>query len=199
MRRDLRAIQKAAFLRLHKLGIRLGIHILPVHYYSPVPNVLELQRTKPLWARKSDLPGVAVDLDEQVRNLRTICLPNQKEYVGNKIYREGAISLRQAYGYIEARALHAVIRHYQPRRIIEVGSGLSTYCMLAALKLNQAGNSAIPSMTSIDPYPSPSVRSLGEVKFTAQPVQNVPLEVFGELGENDLLFHRLFSYCEARK
>jgi len=186
--RDVRALQKAAFLQFHKLAIRLGIHVLPVHYYSPVANILELERTKRVWARKSELPGVVVDLDEQVENLRTICLPYQKEYCGNKIYRVGAKDLRQAYGYIEAEALHAVIRHYRPRRVIEVGGGLSTYCMLTALRMNQEEGAGSWSMVSIEPYPSKSLRALEGIRLITEQIQGVPLELFADLGENDFLF-----------
>ena len=124
MKRHIKDISKRALLRIHKLGIRFGIHILPVHYYSPVPNILELERTKSLWANKSDLPGLSVDLDEQVNNLKSICLPYQQEYAGNKVYQEGvAKHFGLGYGYIEAQALHSVIRYYKPKRIIEIGSG----------------------------------------------------------------------------
>jgi predicted O-methyltransferase YrrM len=184
----MRAFQKAAFLQLHKLGIRFGIHVLPVHYYSPVANILELARTKPVWARKSELPGVAANLDEQVENLRAICLPYQKEYLGNNIYHEGAKSLRHAYGYIEAEALHGVIRHYRPRRVIEVGGGLSTYCLLKALRMNEEEGAGSWSMVSIEPYPSAGLRALEGTKLITEPVQRVPLELFADLGENDFLF-----------
>jgi len=183
-----RALQKAAFLQFHKLAIRLGITVLPVHYYSPVANILELERTKRVWAKKSELPGVAVSLDEQVENLRAICLPYRAEYLGNKVYHEGAKKLRQAYGYIEAEALHAVIRHYRPRRVIEVGGGLSTFCTLTALRMNEKEGAGTWSMTSIEPYPSPSLRALEGVEIITEPVQSVPLELFAQLGENDFLF-----------
>ena len=47
---------KRVILFIHKLGIHIGIHVLPVHYYSPVPNILELAKTKEIWAKKSQLP-----------------------------------------------------------------------------------------------------------------------------------------------
>jgi hypothetical protein len=181
-------LQKAAFLKIHKLGIRMGVHILPVHYYSPVANILELEKTKQVWAKKSELPGMSVNLDEQVGNLRAICLPFQNEYLGNKIYYEGAKTLRNAYGFIEAEAVHAFVRHYRPRRVIEVGGGLSTYCTLAALRMNEEAGAGSWKMTSIEPYPSAGLRALKGLDFIYEPVQKVPLEVFSDLGENDFLF-----------
>src|SRR5205085_2267399 len=78
---------KEAYLEIYKLGIRLGFYVLPVHYYVSEPNILELKRTQPLWARASTMPGVEVDLDRQVDALRTVCLPYRAEYAGNHYYK----------------------------------------------------------------------------------------------------------------
>src|ERR671919_1078107 len=70
---------KRIILKIHRLGIKFGIHIFPTHYYTSVPNILELERTLDICAKKSELPGVSVNLDEQVNNLRNICMPYQSE------------------------------------------------------------------------------------------------------------------------
>ena len=128
---------KRVILSIHKLGIRVGIHLLPVHYHSTIPNILELKKTYDVWAKKSELPGLTVDLNDQMANLKTICKPYLSEYASNKYYRDGVSrNFGPGYGYIEAQALHAFIRHYQPRRIVEVGSGVSTYCMFKAAEFN---------------------------------------------------------------
>lgn len=180
---------KRAILRIHKLGIRLGLHILPVHYYSPVPNILELEKSKDVWAKKSELPGISVNLDEQAANLKTICVPYQDEFVGNKVYREGVRShFGPGYGYIEAQALHAIIRHYKPRRIIEVGSGVSTYCMLTAAEMNKKETGQNTTIVSIEPYPSKKLKGLQQIELIPQQVQTVPFGVFTQLGRGDILF-----------
>lgn len=189
MKRRIKDIFKRAFFNIHKLGIRFGIHIVPVHYYSPVPNILELQRTKSLWAKKSDLPGISINIDEQISNLKNICLPYQKEYAGNKTYKEGAAQyFGPGYGYIEAQALHAVIRYYKPKRIIEVGSGVSTLCMLSALNMNSIDTMDNYKMTCIEPHPSNRLKELTEINLISQKVQSVPISLFSELRENDILF-----------
>lgn len=180
---------KRAILAIHKLGIRFGIHVLPVHYYSPVPNILELQKTRDVWAKKSELPGLAVNLDEQAANLKLICMPYQREYAGNNTYKEGMSNhFGPGYGYIEAQALHGFIRHYKPRQIVEVGSGVSTYCMLKACEMNGEETGQPSKIVSIEPYPSSRLRSLTEIKLITKQVQTVPIDVFTDLGENDLLF-----------
>lgn len=182
-------IIRRVFFALHKLAIRLGFHILPVHYYSPIPNILELSKTKSLWAKQSDLPGISVNLDEQVDNLKAICLPYQKEYLGNKTYLEAVTNYFGAgYGFIEAQALHSVIRYYKPKRIIEVGGGISTYCMSKALELNLDHTGISSTITCIEPYPSDRLKQMAKVNLIRQQVQTVPIELFQELDQNDLLF-----------
>lgn len=175
---------------LHKLGTRLGVHIVPVHYYSALPDVVDLERTMGTWARKSTLPGIAADLDEQVRNLQTICLPYHSEYAGNRAYRYAVEhAFGPGYGYIEAQALHAVVRHFKPSRIVEVGSGVSTYCMLEALRLNQVETADRHELTCIEPSPSPRLRQLKDIVLIDKHVQAVPFDsVFSQLSRHDLLF-----------
>ncbi len=174
---------------LHKVGVRCGVSILPVHYYSETPNVLELERDKSVWAMKSELPGIPAGLDQQERNLKEVCLPYQQEYAGNPFYNEAVKQgFGPGYGYIEAQALYATVRFLKPQRIIEVGSGVSTFCMLAAAHANQSETGRMTSMTCIDPFPSPKVRLSTEIKLLAQKVQQVPVETFASLGPSDLLF-----------
>lgn len=188
-KRRLKNIIKRALLTIHKLGIKLGIHILPVHYYSPVPNILELNRTKDIWAKKSDLPAIFIDLKEQSQNLKNICLPYQREYLGNKIYKEGVMKLYgPGYGYIEAQALHGVIRHYKPKKIIEVGSGVSTYCMLNALDMNEKETGTSTLLSCIEPFPSDILKKTTKINLISKKVQTVLFDLFLELEANDLLF-----------
>jgi predicted O-methyltransferase YrrM len=176
-------------LGLHKIGVRCGVSILPVHYYSETPNVLDLERDKFVWARKSEMPGIPADLGHQERNLKQVCLPYQQEYAGNTFYQEAVTQgFGPGYGYIEAQALYAMVRFLKPQTIIEVGSGVSTFCMLAAARANQSETGRMTSITCIDPFSSPKVRLLTEVKVLAQKVQQVPVEKFASLGPSDLLF-----------
>jgi hypothetical protein len=171
-------------LKIHLLGLKFGIQVLPNHYHSSVADITSLKRKKEIWAKKSDLPGIASDLDEQVENIREICLPYQNEYIGNANYLTGvAEHFGPGFGPIEAQALHAVIRHYKPNRIIEIGSGVSTYCSLKAIEINGYGE-----MTCIEPYPSDKIRMLPNIKLIEQEAQTITLETFTDLDNGDLLF-----------
>jgi predicted O-methyltransferase YrrM len=176
-------------LGLHKLGVRCGVYFLPAHFYSETPNVLELERDKPFWARKSELPGISVDLNQQEQNLREACIPYRQEYAGNPSYVEAlARGFGPGYAYVEAQALYAMVRFLKPKTIIEVGSGVSTFCMLAAARANHSETGRMASMTCIDPFPCAKVRQLKAIALLAEKVQAVPVEKFESLGPSDLLF-----------
>jgi Methyltransferase domain len=125
----------------------------------------------------------------QLETLSRACSPFQKEYAGNRFYLE-AVS-RQAgpgYGYIEAQALHGFIRCFKPRRIFEVGSGVSTWCIRSAANLNEQETGEAMSITCIEPNPTAFIKSLSGITLIPQTVQTVPFEAFTELANGDLLF-----------
>lgn len=177
------------FLFVHRLGLKLGIQLIPDHYYSSIANIDKLRKTRTVWAKKSELPGISYNLEEQARNLRVICAPFKNEYIGNRNYRE-AVSTHfgPGFGYIEAQALHSVIRHYKPRRIVEVGSGVSTFCSLKATEINEKETNQESSIVCIEPYPSEKLKALKGVQIIQKEVQTIPYEVFTELAEGDILF-----------
>ncbi len=186
---SLRKSIKEAAVGVHKLGIRMGVHVLPVHYYSPVPNILELRRNQAVWAKPSNLPGIHVDLDEQMAFLADTCRPYQFEYKGHRTYLEGQEKhFGPGYGPIESQALHGVIRKFKPRRVVEVGSGVSTYCMAKAMAMNVQEGAPAGTITCIEPYPSEALKAMPGIELVAAPVQQADLSVFTSLQAGDLLF-----------
>ena len=190
LRRRLRDGLKRAYFDAYKLGLRLGVHVIPAHYYAPVPNIIELGRTVDLWARPSAMAGVDVNLDEQMDNLRRVCTPFQQEVAGN-IHYQRAINQEfrsgrsRFFGYIEAQVLHAVIRHYKPARLIDIGGGVPTYCASQAMAMNTSVNGRI---TCIEPDPIDAIKNMEHVELIARPIQDVPLEHFTRLQANDIVF-----------
>jgi len=188
MRKKLKQGLQDILLHFHRLFLHFRVAILPNHYYSPVPDINELRKRRSTWARESLLAGIQVDLDVQCHNLITICRPFENEFRGNHPYRAAvAEGWGQGFGYIEAQALHGVVRHFKPRRIVEVGAGVSTYCMLKAVQLTEKETGNLCEITCIEPFPSPEVQQ-AEVKLIPTAVQSVPEQLFQQLGTGDLLF-----------
>jgi predicted O-methyltransferase YrrM len=183
------SLLKRLVFAVHRGAARLQLHVLPRHYYSNVADLHELEATRSTWARRSEMAGVEWDVATQERALREICLPCRDEYGANETYRSAVTGkFGPGYGPVEAQVLHAVVRHFRPRRIIEVGSGVSTACLRAAAGLNARDAGSRARITCIEPYPSDALKALDDVDLVSRPVQSVPPAVFEELGEGDLLF-----------
>jgi predicted O-methyltransferase YrrM len=186
--RRLRSALKQASFRLFEAGQLFNLFILPVHYYVPLNSTRQLRTTRERWNRPIDLTPLPLDLEKQRRILTEWIAPYEPEYRGNKTWREGFTSRAGAgFGYIEAQALHGFIRKTHPRRIIEVGSGVSTYCMLAALSANEADSAGPCELHCIEPNPSEFLNSL-PVRLEKTIVEDVDLSFFDRLEANDLLF-----------
>jgi hypothetical protein len=114
---------------------RQGIHVLPVHYSSPVPDLADSRRNSARWNREWSLAGIDFNLSNQRKILAELkpytselaTLPSYKNLVSQR--------LGPGYGEIKADLLYCMLRLKQPGGIVEVGSGISTYIsLLAALK-----------------------------------------------------------------
>ncbi len=170
-------------------GDTLGLHLLPAHFYTPVPNRKWLLRNKQLWARRVDLTGVEWDIDRQLSWLRSIAGPYYAEVEGLQAHSALASSqLGSGYGPIESQVLHCFVRALRPRRIIEVGSGVSTACVLSSVRQNVSEGHPATTITCIEPYPHMGLSRLPGVSLVASVVQAVPIDSFGQLGPGDLLF-----------
>src|SRR5216684_1091290 len=103
-----------------------GLHVLPVGYYSPVPDTHELRSGDQRWREEVDLTDVRFNFAEQ-RSLGE-CFKTYGREIADLPHAD---ELRQrgyglGYGPIESMMLYSVIRHFGPKRIVEIGSGVST-------------------------------------------------------------------------
>ncbi len=84
-----------------------------------------------------------------------------------------------------------MIRHFKPKRIIEIGSGNSTYCSALAIRKNKENDRNYDcEFIAIEPYPNETLKKgFPELtKLIPKKLQDVPLETFMNLKENDILF-----------
>ena len=184
-----RLIERQLF-RIFLLVDRCEIHLLPKYYYSLVPDYAWLRANRDAWTQPSSLPGVPWDLPSQYECLRETCQDYYSEVAGLQFYRKvtgGEWGL--GYGEIESQVLHCFIRKWKPFRIIEIGSGVSTICMLHAARKNQEEGTPLPQITCIEPFPSAALRQLGpDIRLIPELCQLVPSSVFAALSPGDLLF-----------
>ncbi len=84
---------------------------------------------------------------------------------------------------MDAVAAYVMVREFQPRRIIEVGSGHSTRFMARAVR----DGALSTRITAVDPGPRAKIDGL-DLEAISKLVHEVPRELFGELGAGDILF-----------
>lgn len=178
-------LKKTVLPKLYVFFEKLGVHILPVHFYSGLPEYSYLSKHKEQWMRRSELPGIKIDLDQQVSNMIEICLPFQEEFLGLSIFREAVKKNGEpGYGEIESQSLHGFARFFKPRRVMQVGCGVSTHCLRHAVGLNGTPT----AITCIEPFPNKGLKSAEDISLIPKPVQAVSADYFSQLSENDFLF-----------
>lgn len=164
----------------------------PGHFYSPIPSIDEIRaREAELFGPPPpSLPGIDLRADQQVALVRELArfygeLPFPRTQSGGSRYWFD----NWAYSYADAIFLYSMLRHLQPRRVIEVGSGFSSAAML------DTADRWLPqtSFTFIDPDTSTLdalLRSGDRQRVTIirAKLQDVPLTTFDTLGANDILF-----------
>lgn len=166
----------------------------PGHFYSPVTSPEELEAlSDKFWPDQlPQSPGIDYN-DEQHQELLTKHLPpllldfdypdqGPHDTELTTYYRNN-----DQFGVLDAKALFSLLRHWQPRRMIEVGSGYST---LITLDVNRRFFDSRMEFTSIEPYPRAFLvnGNSGLKTLRAEKVQYTPMEVFEELRAGDVLF-----------
>jgi predicted O-methyltransferase YrrM len=184
-----RQLIKEASFKLFFVLDRLGLHVLPKHYYTPLPDYHWLAENKPSWMGRAPLTGITWNLQQQLDWLAQICRPYYTEVAGLEFYRGVLASgVGPGFGEVESQVLHCFLRAVAPPRVLEIGSGASTACMIHALGMNREEGRTASRITCIEPFPRKAFRQAASVRHIEQLCQAVPAPVFAELGPGDLLF-----------
>ena len=180
---------KARLRSLFEVGQRVGVDVLPRHFYSEIPDIRAL-KTDRRWQRPYSLVGVAgTDIEQQLGWLLETCPPELAATLPTLgLYRyaakeNGAVG----FGPIETDLLYCFVRTRKPRRMMQIGAGASTSVVLRAAK--EAG--APIDVTCVDPFPTAYLRELhakGDIVLRDVPVQELAASEFAALGPGDVLF-----------
>lgn len=165
----------------------------PGHYYSPIPDLETVLRDDAarLWQMPRTIPGLDLREDAQLALLSDFAryykeLPFPEDPIPARRYH-----LRNTnFAYADGIMLYALVRHAQPRRVIEVGSGFSSAAMLDTSELFLRG---AVDFTFIEPDPRRLYSLLrpgdrDRFRIVEQRVQDVLPAAFQSLKSNDILF-----------
>ena len=168
---------------------RAGINVTPNHFYWPVPDLTELEARE--WCNYAAPPRCEFRLREQAELARHFAQCYLAEYNFNSA--SGQDAYHYGNGYFEscdAEVAYCMVRHWKPRRIIEIGSGYSTRILAAALRANLWWDGIAGELITVDPNPERLPQNgLGErVSVVAEPVQRIDTRLFKTLMPDDILF-----------
>jgi hypothetical protein len=163
----------------------------PGHFYSPLPSREEIADA---WARGGfGPPFPAIELNEAGQFAR---LERFAAWYGAQPFPEQPTKGRRfyldnpSYGHYDAFMLYGMLREARPKRMIEVGSGFSSAAMLDLNDQVLGGGVNFtfidPDMTRLRPLLRPDDHA--RCRLIEKRVQEVPVEAFSALEENDVLF-----------
>lgn len=209
MKNQIRSWLRPVFAGLHRFAVRARIvpeydggnvflrHVPPGHFYSPVPGDADVSRREQPGAAPA---GIDLNADGQRQLLEQL-----SAYYGELPFaqtrREG---VRYSFDNIfychsDAIYLYGMMRHFRPKRLIEVGSGYSSSVALDTSELFLSGT---VEFVFIEPYPDRLKLLLkpadaARCRLIEKPVQEVSLETFDALGENDILLIDSSHVCKV--
>jgi hypothetical protein len=167
------------------------LYVAPGHFYSPVANPAELHHYVRAQSNAGpQVAGISIDRDRLIAMWNTLlpylttCPLPEKETDGFHFFFDN-----RAFGFDDAIVLQAMIRHYMPRRMIEIGSGYCSACSVDTIDTFLHGECRV---TFIEPYPERLRLLLGAriagTRVLDIPVQQAPPGIFEELEAGDILF-----------
>ena len=174
-------------------GQKLGYNITYNSYYSPIPDLRELNDD--LWLKRSELVAIDINEEDQIELLSRFASRYRSEY--DAFPRSRTLKPYEYYVdngdflSVDGEILYCMVRDFKPRVVMEVGSGNSTYLTAQAIVKNKEEDERHAcNLLAIEPYPNSTLRAgfPGLTKLIDQKVQDVSLCEFDKLCDNDILF-----------
>lgn len=166
--------------------MKIGVFPICDHYYEPQ---FDNRETKQPFSQDRTLPGLDWNIAEQHKVLATFLfsqelahLPQEKPdtldfHLNNDTFESG-----------DAEYWYQLIRSIKPRKIFEIGSGNSTLMAIKAIRRNREQD---PNYNCkhicIEPYEMSWLEDT-DVSVVRQKIEDLDIEFFSELEENDILF-----------
>jgi len=181
-----------SYLRKRYTGFPDGERYNRGDFYSPLPDLDEVASSDHFFRKDVDLSeSIDLENDAQLKLLKVF-----SSFYEEFPYKQSSnLNFRFHLGqdwfcHADALTLYSMLRQFQPKRVVEVGSGFSS-----ALMLDTADHFLEHPVlfTFIDPYPERLLSVLRKADLSRttihqQPVQKIPLSSFKELEANDILF-----------
>ena len=166
----------------------------PGHFYSPIPDYSDIASDSFIRfdASLKQIPGLDLNEAYQLKLVERfskfkseIPWPAEGKHHNLRYHFDNIY-----FSYGDTLSLYGMMREFEPKRVIEVGSGYSSAVMLDT---DQHFFNSSTDFTFIDPHPEriktlTRKEDLSRITLIEQPIQKVSESEFLELEQNDILF-----------
>jgi predicted O-methyltransferase YrrM len=166
----------------------LGYHFQINDYYSPLNSFDFLKNNIDLWKNRDC--NIDWDIDYQI---------SIAKIVGDYVLELKDIPIDHSSGKIEycwnnpmwnnadALVQYGIIRHYKPKKIVEIGCGWSSLLMNIAVSKNET----LTDVVQVEPFPNIAIFKLLPKNWLLchSPLQRAPIEIFKSLKSGDICFY----------
>lgn len=164
----------------------IGVHPIRHHYESPLVYASDLRH--PL-ADERPISGLDLNESEQLELLSRFDYRDELLAIPRAKANATAYSYDNPYfGAGDAEYFYSIIRHFKPRRILEIGSGESTLLARIAIAANRREDPAYGcEQICVEPFGPPWLEQLG-VTVRRQKIEEIDAAIVDDLRANDILF-----------
>ena len=173
MKRTFKNKAKTILRILFNLGQHIGLDILPRHFYSQIPDMRELSKNTS-WKRPTDMSYVEgssiADVTANFSSLFSVNFDIKLQSLHSEAIRSS--SYEGGFGDIESCVLYRFIISKNPKNIVQVGCGVSTFVILKAIE----EYSLDVNLTCIEPYPNESLKkfhAIGKINLIEEKAQDL--------------------------
>jgi hypothetical protein len=174
------------------LCLKNGFLPVPVNFHSPIPDIADLEE-RGVWNKRTELRGIDFREDKQIELLKELaaCYSDECRWSVKPTGDPFEFHIENpSFSYGCAVSTHCMIRHFKPRLVIEIGSGMSSRVISKALKLNKGRDGKNGRHIVVDPYASDTIRKgLGDGNDLVESrVELLDPRFFEKLDVDDILF-----------
>jgi len=181
----------------------LGFHISQNHFYHPIPDMRAI--SEEYWSKGLSINGLVFDYAVQKNILSEIVEKYAIDY--NQFPQAQSDNLKPweyfvqngNFTSVDGEVAYSFVRKFKPKRIIEIGSGYSTFVLSRSIEDERKTNpDYFCHFTAIEPFPRDffrtSIPSLSEL--IEKPVQSIGVDFFKSLQKDDILFIDSSHVCK---
>jgi len=162
------------------------------HFHSPIvdPDLVTEYVDRERATQSNRIAGISVPMTEMVDFWQRLSnIISRTPFPETRFHQHRFFYDNETFPYGDAISLRAIMADVKPKRVIEIGSGFSSACMLDCADEFGFGT----HFTLIDPNPE-RVKALlrpddySRVKIVAEPAQSTEIELYKQLQRSDILF-----------